>query len=111
MSDVVELEVPLRAAGVPHPFVLGRESLEKYVLDSLVVHRLTLFWRSRHSSRTNEPLVLDEYRDFLEEMGQMVHDGRYENIILQALPAEYERVRNAGYENRDFVLELSLIHI
>lgn len=45
--------------------------------------------------------MLDERRDFLEGMGQTVHDERYVDIILQALPAEYERVRNASYEKRD----------
>ncbi|CAN0516343.1 unnamed protein product, partial [Laminaria digitata] len=49
--------------------------------------------------------VLDECRDLLEEMGQTVHDERYEDINLQALPPEYERVRTASYERRDFGLE------
>ena len=49
--------------------------------------------------------VLDECRDLLEEMGQSVHDERYEDIILQALPPEYERVRTARYERRDFRLD------
>ena len=30
-------------------------------------------------------------------MGHTVHDERYEDIILQALPPEYERVRTARY--------------
>ena len=50
-------------------------------------------------------LVLDECRDLHEEMGQTVHDGRYEDVILQALPSEYERVRTANYERRDFGLD------
>ena len=33
-----------------------------------------------------------------------MHDERYEDIILQAFPAEYERVRNASYEQQDFGL-------
>ena len=37
-------------------------------------------------------------------MGQTVHDERYEDIILQALPSEYERIRTASYERRDFGL-------
>ena len=37
-------------------------------------------------------------------MGQPVPDERYEDIILQAIPAEYERVRTASYERRDFHL-------
>ena len=37
-------------------------------------------------------------------MGQSVPDERYEDIVLQALPAEYERVRTASYERRDFYL-------
>ena len=48
--------------------------------------------------------VLEECRDLPAKMGQMVHDERYDEIILQALPPEYERVRTASYE-------LSLIHI
>ena len=46
--------------------------------------------------------VLDERRDLLEEMGQTAHDERYEDIILQAIPSEYERVRTASYERQDF---------
>ena len=38
-------------------------------------------------------------------MGQTVHDERYEDIILQVLPPEYERVRTASYERRDFGLD------
>ena len=49
--------------------------------------------------------VLDGCRDLLEDIGQTVHDERYEDIILQALPAEYERVRIASYEKRDFGLD------
>ena len=48
--------------------------------------------------------VLDECRDLLEEMGQIAHDERYEDIIVQALPAENERVRTASYARRDFGL-------
>ena len=40
-------------------------------------------------------------------MGQTVHGERYEDIIFQALPAEYEGVQNASYEKRDF----GLVHI
>ena len=38
-------------------------------------------------------------------MGQTVHDERYEDIILRALPIEYERVPTARYESRDFGLD------
>ena len=31
-------------------------------------------------------LILDECRGLLQEMGQTVHDERYEDIILRALP-------------------------
>ena len=48
--------------------------------------------------------TMDGYRERLEGMGQPVFDERYEDIILQALPAEYERVRTASYERRDFHL-------
>ena len=37
-------------------------------------------------------------------MGQPVPDERYGDIILQALSAEYERVRSVSYERRDFHL-------
>ena len=47
---------------------------------------------------------MDGYRERLEDMGQPVPDERYEYIILQALPAEYERIRTASYERRDFQL-------
>ncbi|CAM9719821.1 unnamed protein product, partial [Sphacelaria rigidula] len=47
---------------------------------------------------------MDGYRDRLEEMGQSVPDERYEDIILRALPAEYERVRIASCERRDLNL-------
>ena len=49
--------------------------------------------------------VLDECRDFFEGMVQTVHDERYEGIIHEALLPEYERVRTASYERRDFGLD------
>ena len=48
--------------------------------------------------------TINGYRKRLEVMGQPVPDERYEGILLQALPAEYERVRTASYERRDFRL-------
>ena len=48
--------------------------------------------------------TMDGHRERLKDMGQPVPDERYEDIILQALPAEYERVRTASYERRDFHL-------
>ena len=42
--------------------------------------------------------VLNGCRDLLEEMGQAMHDERYEDIILQTLPVEYEKVKNVSYE-------------
>ena len=51
--------------------------------------------------------TMDGYRERLKDMGQPVPDERYEDIILQALPAEYERVRTASYERRDFHLAYS----
>ena len=44
------------------------------------------------------------YRKRLEDMGQPVPDERYEDTIIQVLPAEYERVRTASYERWDFRL-------
>ena len=46
--------------------------------------------------------TMDGFREHLEDMGKPVPDERYDDIILQALPAEYERVRTASYERRDF---------
>ena len=43
-------------------------------------------------------------REHLEDIGQPVPDERYEDVILQATPAEYEWVRTASYERRDFHL-------
>ena len=48
--------------------------------------------------------TMDGYRERLKDMGQPVPNERYEDIILQALPAEYERVRAASYERRDIRL-------
>ena len=48
--------------------------------------------------------TMDGYRERLEDMGQPVPDERYEDIILQALSAEYERVRTASYKMRDLHL-------
>ena len=48
--------------------------------------------------------TMDGFRERLEDMGQPVPDERYEDIILQAIPIEYERVRTASYERRDFHL-------
>ena len=48
--------------------------------------------------------TMDGYRERLKDTGQPVPDERYEDIILQALPAEYGRVRTASYERRDFHL-------
>ena len=46
--------------------------------------------------------ILDGCCQQLEDTEESVHDERYEDIILQALPAEYERVRHASHEKRDF---------
>ena len=48
--------------------------------------------------------VLGGCLDLFKEMGQTVHDKCYKDIILQALPTEYEGVRNARYERRGFGL-------
>ena len=47
---------------------------------------------------------MDGFREHLEDMGQPVPDERHEDITLQVLPAEYERVGTASYERRDFHL-------
>ena len=48
--------------------------------------------------------TMDSYRERLKDMDQPVPDELYEDIILQAFPAVYERVRTASYKRRDFHL-------
>ena len=48
--------------------------------------------------------TMDGFRERLQDMGQPVPDERYEDIILQAIPAKYERVCTASYERQDFHL-------
>ena len=48
--------------------------------------------------------TMDGYHERLKDMDQPVPDERYEDIILEALPAEYERVRTASYGRRGFRL-------
>ena len=38
-------------------------------------------------------------------MGEIVPDYRYEDVIIQALPAEYEYVKNKSYGDSDFDME------
>ena len=70
--------------------------------------RATKSWSTRRWSPTWIPttcfFILNGYRDLFEEMGQTIYDERYEDILLQPLPEEYERVRNVSYEKRDFRL-------
>lgn len=49
-------------------------------------------------------IVLKECPLLLADMGQTFHDERYEKMIVQALPAEYERLRLTSYWKRDFGL-------
>ena len=48
--------------------------------------------------------TMDGFRERLEDMDQPIPDERYEDIILQALPTQYERICTASYERRDFYL-------
>ena len=48
--------------------------------------------------------TIDGFRERLEDMGRPVPDERYEDIVLQVVPAEYGRVRTASYERPDFHL-------
>ena len=47
---------------------------------------------------------LDEQRLRLADMGEMLTDESYEDIILRALPKEYDFVRQQSYMNRNFGL-------
>ena len=49
--------------------------------------------------------ILDECHQQLGNMGESMHDERYEDIILQALPVEYGRVRQTSHEKRDLGLD------
>ena len=49
--------------------------------------------------------VLDECRNLFEELRQTARDERYEDIILQGLSLNYERVRTASYDRRYFWLD------
>ena len=48
--------------------------------------------------------IMDGYCERLKDTGQPAPDEQYEDIIPQALPAEYERVCTASYERSDFHL-------
>lgn len=50
-------------------------------------------------------IILDKGRDYLEDMGQTMHGKRGEDIFLQGLPAEYDRVQNIREGKRDFGLD------
>ena len=47
---------------------------------------------------------MDGFRECLKDMGQSAPDEQNFDIILQALPTEYERFRTASYKGRDFHL-------
>lgn len=38
-------------------------------------------------------------------MGEIISDYRCQDIIIRALPADYDYVKNKSYSDRDFVLE------
>lgn len=48
---------------------------------------------------------MDRWRIRLEHMGEIVSDYRYEDVIIQAMPTEYDYVQNKSYRDRDFDLE------
>lgn len=48
---------------------------------------------------------MNEYRKLLEDMGQTAHDERDEEIIFEAFPAKYEKMRLTSCEKRDFRLD------
>ena len=48
--------------------------------------------------------TMDGYRERLDDLGQPLPDERYGDIILQAFPTKFERVRTASYERGDFHL-------
>ena len=86
----------------------GRLLTEKYNGDTKEARRACherLVNTKMEPGQDPDDFVLDECRDLLEEIGHTVHDERYEDIILQALPPEYERVRTASDERRDFGLD------
>ena len=48
---------------------------------------------------------MDDLRQRLAEMGEVVSDERYEDIILQGITNDYDCVREASYRERDFDIE------
>ena len=56
--------------------------------------------------RDNFLYTMDGFCERLGDIGQPVPDERYEKIILQALPGEYERVRTASHERRNFTWQI-----
>ena len=48
--------------------------------------------------------TMDGFYERLEDIGQPVPDERYEDIVVQALPTDYERVHTARSRRRDFQL-------
>lgn len=48
---------------------------------------------------------MDGWWTRLEHVGEIVSDYRYEDVIIQAMSAEYDYVENKSYRDRDFDLE------
>ena len=48
---------------------------------------------------------MDRWKTCLEQMGEIVVGYRYEDVIIQAIRAEYDYVKNKSYGDRDFHLK------
>ncbi|CAN0290502.1 unnamed protein product, partial [Scytosiphon promiscuus] len=48
---------------------------------------------------------METARNRLYEMGEQITDGYFSDMILTALPPEYEFVRNTSFRDREFTLE------
>ena len=81
---------------------LGREVQQRHTEGAI---NSRMYHEQLHNTKMksgNDPdgflYTMNGYCKRLEGVGQPVGDERYEKIILQILPAEYQRVRTASYD-------------
>ena len=67
--------------------------------------KLTARTLKRHEDQQDFFYDMDLWRTRLEQMDELVSGYRYEDVIIQALPTEYDYVNNKSYCDRDFDVE------
>ena len=87
--------------------VTGKRRGMPWKISKIVTQRRRAYHEYLHNAKMksgDDPddflYTMDGYRERLKDMGQPVPDERYEDIILQALPSEYERVRTCQLATR-----------